>query len=46
MKLLNVFFLVEVFVDDWEEIVEKFFENGIVLVELVIVRGMMFCDDF
>ncbi|MCY9078110.1 rhomboid protease YqgP [Bacillus inaquosorum] len=45
MKLLNVFFSAEAPVDDWEEIVEKPFEKGPVLVEPAIVRGTMLRDD-
>lgn len=45
MKLLNVFFSAEAPVDDWEEIAEKPFEKGPVLVEPAIVRGTMLRDD-
>ncbi|MCY7899170.1 rhomboid protease YqgP [Bacillus inaquosorum] len=45
MKLLNVFFSAEAPVDDWEEIAEKPFEKGPVLVDPAIVRGTMLHDD-
>ncbi|MCY8298288.1 rhomboid protease YqgP, partial [Bacillus inaquosorum] len=45
MKLLNVFFSAEAPVDDWEEIAEKPFEKGPVLVEPANVRGTMLRDD-